>query len=93
LLIAEKETEIRMQRELIWDVQRYQNLRLTCNADFFLEALVSNIKGAVISFQSWTKKNGNLKKSILVTKINRLRNDYNLNLDEIIATESKLKKL
>jgi hypothetical protein len=93
LLIAEKDTEIRMQKELIWNVQQYQNLRLTCNADFLLEALVSNIKGAVISFQCWTKKNDNLKKSILVTKINRLRNDYNLNLEEIIATKSKLNNI
>jgi hypothetical protein len=74
-------------------VQRYQNLKLTCNAAFFLEALVSNIKGAVISFQCWTKKTDNLKKSILIARINRLRNDYMLNVEEIIATETKLSSI
>ncbi len=93
LLIAEKNTEITLQRELLWDVQRYQNLKLTCNAAFFLEALVSNIKGAVISFQCWTKKTENLKKSILIARINRLRNDYMLNVEEIIATETKLSSI
>jgi hypothetical protein len=52
LLVAEKETEISLRRELIWSVERYSELNLSCEHDFFFEALASNIKGAVISFQS-----------------------------------------
>jgi hypothetical protein len=73
LLIAEKETEINLQKELIWDPQVFQNLKLTCNADYFLEALLSNIKGAVISFQTWVKRFENRKKAVLITKLNKLR--------------------
>jgi S-adenosylmethionine hydrolase len=56
LLIAEKETEIELQRDLIWGVDRFSNIVLNCEHDYILEALASNIKGAVISFQSlkWT---------------------------------------
>jgi hypothetical protein len=56
LLIAEKNTEIGAQKDKIWDVERYSALSLSCDGDFFLEALTSNIKGQVVSFQAWTKK-------------------------------------
>jgi hypothetical protein len=52
-LLAGKSTEITAQRDLIWSIDRFCSLKLTCDHDFFLEALASNIKGSVISFQSW----------------------------------------
>jgi hypothetical protein len=93
LLIAEKNTEIALQRELLWDITRYQNLNLTCNADFFLESLVSNIKGAVISFQTWVKKTENLKKSGLVKRLINLHRDFKINEDEILLLETELNAL
>jgi exonuclease III len=93
LLIAEKETEIVMQKELLWDVPRYQGLVLTCPADYFLEALMSSIKGAVISFQAWVKKTDNLKKSLLIKKINSLRQDFAANHEEITSAEAKLNSI
>jgi exonuclease III len=44
LLIAEKDTEINLQRDKIWDVERFSRLKLNCSDDFFFEALASNIK-------------------------------------------------
>jgi hypothetical protein len=82
-----------MQKELLWDVPRNQRLVLTCPADYFLEALMSNIKGAVISFQAWVKKTDNLKKSLLIKKINFLRKDFAVNFDEIISAEAKLNSI
>jgi hypothetical protein len=35
LLSAEKLTEISMQRDLIWDTNRFSSLRLNCDSDFF----------------------------------------------------------
>jgi exonuclease III len=37
LLIAEKDTEISLQREKIWDVERFSRLKLNCSDDFFLK--------------------------------------------------------
>ncbi len=56
LLIAEKETEVEMTRALIWSVDQYSNIELNCDDDYFFEALASNIKGSVVSFQAWVKK-------------------------------------
>jgi exonuclease III len=93
LLIAEKNTEIILQRELLWDIGRYQNLKLTCTDDFFFESLVSNIKGAVISFQTWVKKTENLKKSISVKRLIDLHRDFKINEDDIVKAETELNTL
>ncbi len=93
LQIAEKETEINLQKELIWDPLTFQNLILTCNADYFLEALLSNIKGAVISFQTWVKRFENRKKTVLITKLNKLRRDLVSNVSEIGELEQELSKI
>jgi hypothetical protein len=93
LLIAEKETEITIQRELIWDIDRFTNLSLTCNADFFLESLISNIKGAVISFQAWVRKTENIRKSNLISKISTLQKDFAANVDDIVTAENELNSL
>jgi hypothetical protein len=72
LLLAGILAEINLQSDLIWNIDKYCSLKLTCSDDFFLEALASNIKGCVISFQTWKKKLENLKKSRLVKDINLL---------------------
>jgi hypothetical protein len=66
LLIAEKETEINLQRVKIWDVERYSRITLNCSNDYFFEALASNIKGQVISYQTWVKKVENMEKSSII---------------------------
>jgi hypothetical protein len=93
LLIAEKDTEINLQREKIWSVDRYSRLTLTCDNDFFFEALASNIKGQVISFQSWVKKVENSEKASIITKLNKLKVDYNSNTEEIASLERQLNVL
>ncbi len=55
LLIAEKNTLIKLQRDKLWGVEVYQNLELTCDPDYFLEALLSCLKGAIVSFQTYVK--------------------------------------
>jgi hypothetical protein len=70
LLIAEKLTEITLQRESIWPIERYSAISLNCESDYFLEALLSNIKGCVISFQSWVKKTENKEKSQIIFRLN-----------------------
>jgi hypothetical protein len=93
LLIAEKATEINLQREKIWSVERYSRLTLTCDNDFFFEALASNIKGQVLSFQSWVKKVENSEKASITTKLNKLKVDYNSNTEEIASLERQLNAL
>jgi hypothetical protein len=90
LLVAEKETEIALQRELIWSVERYSELNLSCEHDFFFEALASNIKGAVISFQTWIKKMDNAEKASIILRLNSLKSDYINNLAEITGLETRL---
>ncbi len=72
LLIAEKNTEISVQRDKIWDVDRYSVLSLSCEDDFFLEALASNIKGHVISFQAWVKRVENKEKNLIISRLKLL---------------------
>jgi exonuclease III len=93
LLIAEKETEIELSRAQIWSADRFSNLVLNCDADFFLEALASNIKGAVVSFQTWVKKTDNLEKANLISELNNLKKDYAANSSIIISLESRLNKI
>ncbi len=90
LLIAEKDTEINLQRDKIWDVERFSRLKLNCSDDFFFEALASNIKGHVISYQTWVKKVENIEKSTIITKLNRLKADYITNSEAITRLESQL---
>ncbi len=64
-LLAAKSTEISAQRDLVWSIDQFCSLKLTCDHDFFFEALASNIKGSVISFQSWVKKRKTSKNLLL----------------------------
>jgi hypothetical protein len=90
LLIAEKDTEINLQREKIWDVERFSRLKLNCSDDFFFEALASNIKGHVISYQTWVKKVENIEKSTIITRLNKLKADYITNSEAISMLETQL---
>jgi exonuclease III len=93
LLIAEKETEIELSRVQIWSADRFSNLALNCDADYFLEALASNIKGAVVSFQTWVKKTDNLEKANLISELNNLKKDYTAISSTIVSLESRLNKI
>jgi exonuclease III len=64
LQLAGIERDIELQRDLIWSVDKFLQLSLTCDHDFFLEALASNIKGSVISFQTFTNRLKNLKNPV-----------------------------
>jgi hypothetical protein len=68
-------------------------LKLTCENDFFFEALASNIKGSVISFQTWVKKMENIEKALIVSQLNILRKDYGNNSDSIAELENRLKHI
>jgi hypothetical protein len=93
LLKAGIDTEIALKKTLVWDIDRYTNLTLTCSDEFFFEALASNIKGSVISFQTFTKKLANLKQSRLVQQLNALKENYIGNQDEIAALEHELNSI
>jgi hypothetical protein len=67
-----------------------ENLQLTTDGDVFLEVLLSNVKGNVISFQQWVKKTENTLKSRLVNRLNELKLDFNNNQDTIYETENEL---
>jgi hypothetical protein len=55
LELSALDAEIRELKGRLWDSETYGRLELTCDDDVFLEVLMSNIKGNVISFQSWVK--------------------------------------
>jgi hypothetical protein len=93
LLIAAKNREIEIQRELFWPLERFTNLRLRCDDDYFFEALSSNIKGSVISFQTCVRRMDNLRKSILIKKLESLRDNFDVNQEEICACEKDLNDL
>jgi hypothetical protein len=93
LLKAGIDTEIILKKTLIWDTDRYANLKLTCSDEYFFEALASNIKGSVISFQTFTKRLANLKQSRLVQQLNVLKDNYICNQDEIAALEQELNSI
>ncbi len=93
LLIAEKETEIELTRALIWSVERYSNIELNCDPDYFFEALASNIKGSVVSFQAWVKKVENMVKANLVGQLNKLKKDFVGNSSAIYEVETRLSKI
>jgi exonuclease III len=87
LHLAGKLTTIRELHESVWDDNAFSNLDLTCEGDVFLEVLLSNVKGAVISFQSWVRKKDNLRKNLLIKKIQSLKNDFVINYNEIHENE------
>jgi hypothetical protein len=93
LLKAGTVRNLDLQRDVLWNIDKFSSLKLTCSSDFFLEALASNIKGSVISFQTFVKKMENLKKSRIVKRLNELKVDYGLHFDEISALEGELNSI
>jgi hypothetical protein len=63
LRLAALRAEIEVLRKQPWDPTTYDNLLFNCKDDTFLEVLLSNIKGSVISFQTWKKKAAKPKKN------------------------------
>jgi hypothetical protein len=82
--------EIELQRDMIWSIDRFSKLSLTCDHDYFLEALASNIKGCVISYQTFVKRLQNMHKSRLVARLDNLKCNYLENIDTINALEEGL---
>ena len=58
-------------------------LHLSCRDDTFLEVLTGNIKGAILSLQSWVKKVSTLKKASLTKQINTLCASFLVNAAQI----------
>ena len=69
------------------------NIVLSCPDDTFLEVLMGNLRNAIISFQSWVSKLHNLKKSLLVNRINSLRDDFLINSHLILDLQEELNRL
>jgi hypothetical protein len=93
LLKAGAARDIALKRSLIRDVDFFSNLTQTCTDDYFFEALTSNTKGSVISFQMFTKRLANLKQSHLVQQLNELKKDYAMNQGDIAIFEQELKSI
>ena len=69
------------------------NIVLSCPDDTFLEVLMGNLRNAIISFQSWVSKLHNLKKSLLVNRINSLRDNFLINSHLILDLQEELNRL
>jgi hypothetical protein len=54
--LAAKNTEIRIHKDSMWDIDVLTTLALVPTDEYFLESLLSNVKGQIISYQTWFKK-------------------------------------
>jgi hypothetical protein len=88
--IAAKNTEIRIQRDGMWDIDVLNNLELAPNPDVFLETLLGTVKGHVISYQTWHKKLETEKRVRLTKQFLNLKGIYIENADQIAAIEQEL---
>ena len=93
LLIENKKRNLEISRNNLPTPEQLDLLNLNCPDDIFLEVLMGSIHNSAISFQSWTKKVSNLKKSILITRINALRDNFLVNSNEISALQEELNRL
>jgi len=73
LQVAAIKAEIRELKETLWSRDTILRLKLNVNPDTFLEVLMGNVKGNVISFQHWVKKLENLKKTQLLSQLHEHR--------------------
>jgi hypothetical protein len=87
---AGTETEIRELKEYLGKPETLFKLKLTTNPDTFLEVLMGNVKGNVISFQHWVKKTENSLKARMIKHLYNLKLNYAENCDEIQVTEERL---
>jgi hypothetical protein len=93
LELAAKNTEIRIHRDSMWDIDVLTGLNLVLSDEFFLESLLSCVKGSIISYQTWFKKMETAKKSKLIKDLNELKTNYDDNANEIYALENALNEL
>ena len=88
-----KSRNLELSRNNMPTPEQLDQLNRSCPDDTFLEVLMGNIRNAIISFQSWTKKVSTLKKSLLVSRINSLRDNFIVNGNEISALQEELNRL
>ena len=92
-LKAEKTRELEKKKNSMPTLEQLDLINHVCPDDTFLEVLMGNIRNSIVSFQSWCKKVNNFKKSLLVTRINVLRDDFLVNSDAISALQEELNRL
>ena len=85
--------EIDLKLAELPDPDQLNLIPLSCANDYFLEALMSSMKCAVISFQSFVRKVSTAKKSQLIGNINRLRDEFVINSAEISDLQQELNNL
>ena len=93
LQIDNKKRNLEISKNNLPTPEQLDLLNLNCLDDIFLEVSMGNIRNSIISFQSWTKKVSNLKKSLLITRINALRDNFLVNSNKISALQEELKRL
>jgi hypothetical protein len=91
--LAAKNTEIRIHRDSMWDIDVLTRLRLIPSAEFFLEGLLSTVKGNLISYQTWYKKIETSRKAQIIKNLNELKVNYDQNYNEIFNLENILNEL
>jgi exonuclease III len=90
LELAAKNTEILLAKTRLISFENLSLLTLSTTADTFLEVLLGNVKGHVISFQQWVKKKENSLKAKLINTLNDLKADPDPDLELIFSTEQQL---
>ena len=93
LQIDNKKRNLEISKNNLPTPEQLDLLNLNCLDDIFLEVSMGNIRNSIISFQSWTKKVSNLKKSLLITRINALRDNFLVNSNKISALQEELNRL
>ena len=88
-----KSRNLELSRNNMPTPEQLDQINRSCPDDTFLEVLMGNIRNSIISFQSWTKKVSTLKKSLLVSRINSLRDNFIVNSNEISALQEELNRL
>ena len=83
LTLAAKIQEMREIKDSMPTPVELNALHLSCRDDTFLEVLTGNIKGAILSLQSWVKKVSTLKKASLTKQINTLCASFLVNAAQI----------
>jgi len=90
LELAAKNTEITILKNSLLSFEIIEQLKIIPSADIFLETLLSNVKGNVISFQQWIKKTENSRKAKIVNKIREIRTNPDPDFERIGTLENEL---
>ena len=91
--IAGKNTEIRIHRDGMWDIEFLTQIRLVPNPDVFFETLMSTVKGNVISYQVWAKKLEQKKVISMTKRLTELKQNYAENYEAINHLEITLNSI